>query len=77
VTAKLHDAGRDPLAAQREEIAAQLMASAARKARGKFTELAEDWYETEIEGGRLKHPAVPRRYLDKYLLPEFGSNLRP
>jgi hypothetical protein len=46
---------------------------AARKARGKFKELAEDWYETEIEGGYLKHPAVPWRYLDKYMLPEFGS----
>jgi integrase len=38
-------------------------------------ELAEDWYETEIEGERLKHPAVPRRYLDEYLLPEFGSTV--
>jgi integrase len=71
----LVDAGRDPLAAKREEIEAQLKASAARKARGKFKELAENWYETEIEGGRLKHPAVPRRYLDKYLLPEFGSTV--
>jgi hypothetical protein len=71
----LVDAGRDPLAAKREEIEAQLRASAARKARGRFAELAEDWYETEIEGGRLKHPAVPRRYLDKYLLPEFGSTV--
>jgi hypothetical protein len=38
-------------------VHAQLKASAAKKARGKFKELAEDWYETEIKGGRLKHPA--------------------
>jgi integrase len=69
----LVDAGRDPLLEKQNEIEAQLKASAAKKARGKFRELAEDWYETEIAGGRLKHPAVPRRYLDKYLLPEFGS----
>jgi integrase len=69
----LVDAGRDPLLEKQNEIEAQLKASAAKKARGKFSELAEDWYETEIAGGRLKHPAVPRRYLDKYLLPEFGG----
>jgi integrase len=69
----LVDAGRDPLLEKHAEIEAQLKASAAKKARGKFKELAEDWYETEIEGRHLKHPAVPRRYLDKYMLPEFGS----
>ena len=69
----LVDAGRDPLLEKQNEIEAQLKASAAKKARGKFRELAEDWYDTEIAGGRLKHPAVPRRYLDKYLLPEFGG----
>ena len=69
----LVDAGRDPLLEKQSEIEAQLKASAAKKARGKFKELAEDWYETEIKGGRLKHPAVPRRYLDKYMLPEFGE----
>jgi len=69
----LVDAGRDPLLEKQSEIDAQLKAAAAKKARGKFKELAEDWYETEIEGGHLKHPAVPRRYLDKYMLPEFGS----
>jgi hypothetical protein len=42
-------------------------------ARGKFRELAEDWYETEIAGGRLRHPTVPRRYPDKYLIPEVGG----
>lgn len=71
----LVDAGRDPLLEKQNEIDAQLKASAAKKARGKFKELAEDWYETEIKGGRLKHPAVPRRYLDKYMLPEFGDTV--
>ncbi len=69
----LVDAGRDPLLEKQSEIEAQLKASEAKKARGKFRELAEDWYATEIEGGRLKHRDVPRRYLDKYLLPEFGD----
>jgi Arm domain-containing DNA-binding protein len=50
----LVDAGRDPLLEKQNEIEAQLKASAAKKARGKFRELAEDWYETEIAGGRLK-----------------------
>ena len=67
------DAGRDPLLEKQTEIEAQLKAVEAKKARGKFSELAEDWYSTEIMGGRLKHPEVPRRYLDKYLLPEFGN----
>jgi hypothetical protein len=71
----LVDAGRDPLLEKQSEIDAQLKASAAKKARGKFKELAEDWYETEIKGARLKHPAVPRRYLDKYMLPEFGDTV--
>jgi len=71
----LVDAGRDTLLEKQSEIEAQLKASAAHKARGKFSELAEDWYATEIEGGRLKYPAVPRRYLDKYLLPEFGASI--
>ena len=60
--------------AERDRQTAQ-GAGAAKKARGKFKELAEDWYETEIKGGRLKHPAVPRRYLDKYMLPEFGDTV--
>jgi integrase len=67
------DAGRDPLLEKQTEIEAQLKAVEAKKARGKFSELAQDWYLTEIMGGRLKHPEVPRRYLDKYLLPEFGD----
>jgi hypothetical protein len=73
----LVDAGRDPLLEKQSEIDAQLKASAAKKARGKLKELAEDWYETEIKGGRLKHPAVPRRYLDKYMLPELAIPCPP
>jgi len=69
----LVDAGRDPLLEKQTEIEAQHKAVEAKKARGKFSELAEDWYATEIKGGRLEHPEVPRRYLDKYLLPQFGD----
>lgn len=69
----LVDAGRDPLLEKQSVIEAQLKVAEAKKARGKFRELAEDWYAMEIEGGRLKHREVPRRYLDKYLLPEFGD----
>ena len=43
------------------------------RGRDAFRELAEDWYRVEILGRKLKHPEVPRRHLDKYLLPEFGS----
>jgi hypothetical protein len=32
-------------------------------------------FATEIEGQRLKHPQVPRRHLDNYLLPEFGDRV--
>jgi len=47
------DAGRDPLLEKQTEIDAQFKAVLAKKARGKFSELAEDWYSTEIMGGRL------------------------
>ena len=40
--------------------------------RGSFKELCEDWYRNEIEGRNLKHPGVPRRHLDNYLLPKLG-----
>ncbi|MGB9332078.1 MAG: integrase arm-type DNA-binding domain-containing protein [Steroidobacteraceae bacterium] len=62
----LLDKGQDPRAVRRATAA---------NARGRdaFRELAEDWYRVEILGRKLKHPEVPRRHLDKYLLPEFGS----
>jgi integrase len=59
------DKGEDPMAARRA-------AEAAERRHGTFRELAEDWFRVEILGRKLKHPEVPRRHLDKYLLPEFG-----
>jgi hypothetical protein len=71
----LLDKRRDPLFAKQEAEEAQRAAIAAQKARQTFRDLAEDWYSTEIDQRRLKHPKVPRRYLDKYLLPEFGERV--
>jgi len=47
-------------------------AEAEQRQRGSFRELCEDWYRNEITGRGLKHPEVPRRHLDKYLLPKLG-----
>jgi integrase len=44
-------------------------AEAERRQRGSFRELCEEWYRSEITSRGLKHPEVPRRHLDKYLLP--------
>jgi integrase len=68
------DKQSDPLLARRAALDTQRAAIAAEKARGTFRELAEDWFATEIEAKRLKHPHVPRRHLDNYLLPEFGDH---
>jgi integrase len=61
------DKGQDPLTVKREAIDAQ-------RRRGSFRELAEAWFSAEVLGRNpaLKHPEVPRRYLDNYLLPELG-----
>jgi hypothetical protein len=67
------DRQRDPLLEKQAVVEQQRAAIVAQKARGTFPGLAEDWYDTEIEGQRLKHPQVPRRHLDNYLLPEFGD----
>lgn len=40
--------------------------------KGSFKALCEDWYRAEVQARGLKHPGVPRRYLDKYLLPKLG-----
>lgn len=40
--------------------------------RGSFKALCGDWYRAEVQARALKHPGVPRRYLDKYLLPKLG-----
>jgi integrase len=69
------DRQRDPLLEKWAVVEQQRAAIVAQKARGTFRELAEDWYDTEIEGQRLKHPQVPRRHLDNYLLPEFGDRV--
>jgi len=69
------DKQRDPLLERRAAVERQRAAIVAHKARGTFRELAEDWYDTEIEGQRLKHPQVPRWHLDNYLLPEFGDRV--
>jgi integrase len=66
---------RDPLLEKQAVVEQQRAAIAAQRAQGTFRELAEDWYETEIEGQRLKHPQVPWRHLDNYLLPEFDDRV--
>jgi hypothetical protein len=62
------DKRRDPLFAKQEVEEAQGAAIAAQKARQTFRDLAEDWYGTEIDPRRLKHPKVPRRYLEELLV---------
>jgi integrase len=61
----LLDKQQDPLSVRR---AAQVQ----QRQRGSFRELCEEWYRSEIVGRGLKHPSVPRRHLDKYLLPKLG-----
>ena len=61
----LLDKQQDPLSVRRATEAAQ-------RQRGSFRELCEEWYRNEIIGRGIKHPSVPRRHLDKYLLPKLG-----
>ena len=61
----LLDKQQDPLAVRRATEAAQ-------RQRGSFREPCEEWYWNEIIGRGIKHPSVPRRHLDKYLLPKLG-----
>ncbi len=56
---------QDPLSMRRATQAAQ-------RQRGSFRELCEEWYRNEIIGRGIKHASVPRRHLDKYLLPKLG-----
>src|SRR5262249_19329329 len=58
------DKGIDPLEDRR-------LSRNQQKLRGSFSQLAEDWYSSEVEG-RLEHTGVPRRHLNKYLLPALG-----
>jgi integrase len=63
----LLDKQQDPLSVRRA-------AEAEQRQRGSFRELCEAWYRYEITGRGLKHPDVPRRHLDKYLLPKLGRS---
>jgi integrase len=49
-------------------------AEAEQRQRGSFRELCEEWYRNEVVGRGLKHPSVPRRHLDNYLLPKLGRS---
>ena len=64
----LLDKQQDPLSVRRA-------AQAEQRQRGSFRELCEEWYRNEIVGRGLKHPSVPRRHLDKYLLPKLGRSV--
>ena len=55
------DRQQDPLTVRRAALAEE-------RQKGSFKSLCEDWYCAEVQARGLKHPAVPRRYLDKYLL---------
>lgn len=57
---------------QQNPLAVRRAAFAEEHQKGSFKSLCEDWYRAEVQARGLKHPAVPRRYLDKYLLPKLG-----
>jgi integrase len=61
----LLDRQQDPLSVRRAALAEE-------RRKGSFKALCEDWYRAEVQARGLKHPAVPRRHLDRYLLPKFG-----
>lgn len=61
----LLDRQQNPLSVRRAMLAEE-------RQKGSFKALCEDWYRAEVQARGLKHPAVPRRYLDRYLLPKFG-----
>lgn len=62
----LLDKQQNPLSVRRTALAEE-------RQKGSFKTLCEDWYRAEVQVRGLKHPAVPRRYLDKYLLPKLGA----
>lgn len=66
----LIDKQQDPLDARKAALQAKRETS--ERERSSFKSLAEDWFEMEIEG-RVKNSEAPRRYIDKYLVPEFGA----
>lgn len=59
----LLDKQQDPMHLRRAAMAEE-------RQRGSFKELCDDWYRSEVEGRGLKHPGVPRRYLENYLIPK-------
>jgi integrase len=61
----LLDKQQNPLSVRRAALEEE-------RQKGSFKALCEDWYRAEVQARGLKHPAVPRRYLDKYLLPKLG-----
>jgi integrase len=64
----LLDQGKDPMREKQAQIDAE-------RRKGSFKELAEEWFIAEIKQRGIKHPEVPRRHLDKYLLPELGTSI--
>lgn len=63
----LLDKQQDPMHLRRAAMAEE-------RQRGSFKELCDDWFRSEIEGRGLKHPGVPRRYLENYLIPKLGRS---
>jgi integrase len=57
---------------QQNSLTVRRAALAEERQKGSFKALCEDWYCADVQARGLKHPAVPRRYLDKYLLPKLG-----
>ena len=63
----LLDKQQDPLSVRRAALAEE-------RQKGSFKSLCEDWSRVEVQARGLKHPEVPKRYLDKYLLPKLGRS---
>lgn len=61
----LLDRQQDPLSVRRAAMEDE-------RQKGSFKALCEDWYRVEVQARGLKHPGVPRRHLDKYLVPKLG-----
>ena len=61
----LLDKQQNPLALRRTALAEE-------RQKGSCKSLCEDWYRVEVQARGLKHPEVPKRYLDNYLLPKLG-----
>lgn len=66
----LIDKDKDPL--EEREFSRRAKQENEDRERGSFRALANEWFDVEIEG-RVRNSHIPRRYIDKYLVPEFGS----